>query len=151
MVRSSRSAVSEIPDVTCYVTDRTDPSSFCTSSGRYIILLAHGIIPRSAWGTTPLSRSKLFVLFSLNLFTDCEGSKKCSPRWGAAVLCWNCTFRCIAGYYVQVLLIMFFLFSSDIFISLRYVVSAHIAWRADVTPIQSICDKLWKQNTHCVL
>ena len=30
--------------------------------------------------------------------------------------------RCTGGYYVQVLLITFFLFSSDVFIMLRYVV-----------------------------
>ena len=37
-------------------------------------------------------------------------------------------FRCTGGYYVQALLITFFLFSSDIFIILRYAQSHLFSW-----------------------
>lgn len=61
--------------------------------------------------------------------------------------------RCLAGYYIQVFLIMFFLLSSDLLITLRYVVlPISLAPRpVDTISSQGVCDNFQKQDTRTVL
>ena len=61
-------------------------------------------------------------------------------------------FRCMVGYYVTAVSAAFFLFSSDIFITLRCVVSPEPLVRSANTILsQDICDNLQKQDPCRVL
>ena len=54
--------------------------------------------------------------------------------------------RCFAGYYIQMFLTVFFLFSSDVFITLRYIVFTHTFQPADPISSQDVCGNFWEQG-----
>jgi len=113
-----------IPDETSDAIDRTGSSSLRSGSGRFMLRLPREI-PRSAreTSTSTLLCIILRFFFRLNPFTDrvrdptgfCMDERR---QFRADI---TPPPRCIAAYHLEVLLPVFFLSSSDIFITLRYV------------------------------